>query len=636
MPSASRSHAARRLPLYAGVLLLWQLLFWPLVHWAERAARPAAMANAAQVEVQALDAGRQLIATLSAQRSGLDGYVLEAPAQAALLVFRVPFAVDDPARPLALYLAIREQVREIRLNGTLLQASVPLARLEGLLTSEPSYYALPAASVRQGGNLLEIEKEVSGYDMALSEYAIDGADTLAQSYRWRTLLLTDLALIGVGVLLFTIALCLAVNWPSEDRPRIRALILLLASQALGTYFLSFSPPFPMSLPLFVCVWIGINVAMAVAIAQYALLDVGVSPAIARRVHWTWPLAALLLVATYLGARWQPERADALLTEVMHAAYWLALLVGAAAVAMLALALVRERGRRFIERSVLALCWSAFVLDRVGSLYDLHSPFDAALPLTLPWSPIVGTLLGLSMVFALAREAAQARRTVLRANDLLAAELKVREAQLEQSYAERNEMLRVAAIQDERQRIVRDMHDGIGGQLVGLKMQVHARQLDAAALESALDDSIHDLRLIVDSLDTAEDGLGMALIAFERRIRSQVQAAGLRFESDQQMRGAPDRLGARATLNVLRTLQEAVTNVLRHAQASSLRLECHWEPAPGQLRLAVIDDGRGIAADAMRGKGQAHMQQRARAVGGELRIDSRPGRTAVTLTVPLPA
>lgn len=626
----------RRLVLCAGILLLWQLLFWPLVHWTERAARPETMGDRAQIDVVALDAERRPIDALTATRSGLEGYLLEAPKEAAGLVFRVPFEVTDTNVPLALYLAIREQVREIRVNGTVVQASVPLARLEGLLTSEPSYYALPAASLKPGDNWLEIEKDVFGFDIALSEYAIGRADTLAQSYRWRTLLQTDLALIGVGVLLFTILLCLVVNWPDEDRPRIRSLILLLASQALGTYFLSFSPPFEMSLPLFVCVWIGINVAMAVAIAQYALLDLGVQAATLRRIHWIWPVAAVLLIGLYGGARWLGDDADELLTRALYAGYWLALGVGAAAIVALALALVREHGRRFVERSVLAFCWSAFVLDRVGSMFDLHSPVDASLPLTLPWSPVVGTLLGLSMVFALAREAAQARRTVLRANELLAAQLKVREAELERSYAERNEMLRIAAIQDERQRIVRDMHDGIGGQLVGLKMQIHAHQLDYAAMESALDDSIHDLRLIVDSLDTAEDGLGMALISFERRIRSQVQAAGLRFESDQQLRGAPDQVGARTTLNVLRTLQEAVTNALRHAAASSLRLECHWDAGQRQLRLAVIDDGRGIPADVVRGKGYAHMQQRAQAVGGSLQIDSRPGRTAVTLTLPVPA
>ena len=110
-------------------------------------------------------------------------------------------------------------------------------------------------------------------------------------------------------------------------------------------------------------------------------------------------------------------------------------------------------------------FATFVMDRVGSLFPLYSPFDPALQLTLGWSQIVGALLGLSIVVALAREATEARRTVLSASAVLNERLAEREAELQQVHLREQESQRRAVLLEERQRIVRDMHDGIGSHLM---------------------------------------------------------------------------------------------------------------------------------------------------------------------------
>ncbi len=625
--------ARSRVGLAVLLILAWSLLFALIVHAVERIARPPAIDTRDAVSYHWLDTEGQAIPGRDgiAKRQRLDGYVVQVPEGVSTLRYEVDFDVTDPRVPQALYLAIREEIREIRVNGQPVQPADPVPRMEGLLTSEPAYYPLSPRLLRAGVNRLEIDKQAQGLAMALSEFAIGPADALAKAFRARNFLLTDLALIGVGILTFTLLLCLAVNWPAEDRPRIRALMLLLGCCAASTAFLTFSPPFPMGLKSFVLIWSSLNLASAIAIAAFVAHEVRVPMARVRRIYHAWlALQGVLLLAFVLVTTLATNLQSGLL-RLVNASYVTVCVSGALAIVLLAFAVARDRGRSLLERSLLALCLSALVLDRVGSIVDLHSPFDAALPLTLSWSPIVGACFGLAMVFALAREAAQARRTVIEANARLAERLAIREQELQASYAERAQWQKHAAVMDERARIVRDMHDGIGGKLTGLRLQ--ADSLTGPALAAAIDDSLTDLRLIVDSLDTAEDGLTDALFAFERRIRPQARAAGCELIVEYHHDRDHDRLGPRKTLHVMRLLQEAVTNALRHAMARRLRIATRLLPE-GLIEITVADDGRGLDPAQASGIGMDSMRHRAQAMAASIDWQSTTPGTVVTLRVPI--
>jgi signal transduction histidine kinase len=622
------------------IVLSWQSITWPLIHWAERVARPVSLEHHKQVEYQYLDANRRPISDLKPVRQlGLEGYVVESRDGAEGVVFKVHFSVADPAQPLALYLSIREQTREMRVNGTSMQAANTLARLEGLLTSEPSYYPIAASSLRVGENLLEVEKDLIGFKTALAQFAIGPADQLAESYRWKTLFNTDLSLVSVAILFFATLLCGVVNWPSEDRPRIRAVMLLMTSCALSIYLLSLSPPFELSLPAFIFAWVTLNLATAIASIQYALLDLGVSNQGVAKLRWAWTLILIPALVCFVFLPEHPERA---LTLVMFAGYQACSAASLFAIIALAVALAKGGKRRLFERTILAMCWTALIVDRIGSIYDLHSPFDANLPITLPWTPIMGWLFGLAMVFSLAREAAQARFTVIRANEDLQSKLSAREAELEQSYFERNQMQRQAAIAEERQRIVRDMHDGIGGQLLGLLMRVKHRSIDSDKIEMAVSDSLNDLRLMVDALDVTDLHLSDALINFERRARAQLAESSISLRVDDALdqpisplhAASAIALGPTATLHVLRILQEGLSNAQRHSGASLICLRCHRE-ADESLVLALADNGKGLADPLATGRGIVNMRNRAQLIGASLQIGRSQefGGTEIVLRIP---
>jgi len=630
------NHLFRRSTLWHTglVLVVWVVVFGGIVHWVERSARPLAIDARESVAYRWLDAGGRPVSDAPAERAArerLEGYVVAVPEGAARIRFDVDFEVVDPTQPQALYLAIREEISEIRINGQVVQSADPVPRMAGLLTSEPALYVLSPRALRAGTNHLEIDKQAVGLSIALSEFAVGPASTLAEAFRLRNFLLTDLALIGVGILVFTLLLCLVVNWPEDDRPRIRSLMLLLACCAASTAFLTFSPPVPMGLFAFVIVWTALNLISAAAILVFVLHEVRHSRFMVRNVFRAWlALQGLFLVAFGILSV-VDVNLQYWLVQLVNAGYVAVCLSGTLAVVLLAHALVRDRFAGVIERSVLVWCLCALVLDRVGSIVDLHSPIDAALPLTLTWSPIVGAFLGLSMVFALAREAAMARRTVIDSNRVLAERLAVREGELAQSYADRAQMQKQAAVLEERARIVRDMHDGIGGKLAGLRLQ--ASRLSTPAMEMALDDSLTDLRLIVDSLDTAEDGLGDALMAFERRIRPQVDAAGCRLISECRHDTTVDQLGPRRTLQVLRLLQEAVTNALRHSGADTLTLATASEP-DGSIRVRLRDNGAGIDPSRDPGIGLTSMRHRAASIHATLTFEAcNPGTEVALVLMP---
>ncbi|WP_440959074.1 sensor histidine kinase [Oceanicaulis sp. LC35] len=199
-------------------------------------------------------------------------------------------------------------------------------------------------------------------------------------------------------------------------------------------------------------------------------------------------------------------------------------------------------------------------------------------------------------------------------------------------------MRNRAILEERQRFTRDIHDGIGGQLLSLLLRIRSGVMDNRNISEEIQASLNDLRLVVDSIDHVGDDLGAALTTFRVRAEPQMKAAGIGFDWRQ-----PDELrghlrGTGATLHLYRMIQECLANAIRHARASHLMVRIE-QPAPDQLVLSIRDDGVGISRDqagAPRGKGIRNMYRRAELLGAELAIEpcSEEGGTCVTITAPL--
>jgi two-component system, NarL family, sensor histidine kinase UhpB len=626
-----------RTGLLAALFLLFsQLLFWPLVDVAERISRPAGIDPRGEISFIALDSGRQVIEqgkVFSAKRQNEQGYYAPLVPGAGYARFSIPFNVTDREVPLGFFMLRQDSVAEIRLNGMIVQPEVTVSRQQGSFNGGPYFVPIPPAPLRQGGNVLELDVRSTGTVNDFPTFAIGEANGLSLAHRWRTFLLLDLPLAGIAFQLFTVLLCAVVVWPREDRPRINAIMLLLGLSATSTVALSYLPP---SWPHAVTVWLYLlsSAGIGLSALQYAQSDSGVTVLPQRLLLWTWIVLLLLVALPLTWTHLDPASAPRVQGFLLKASFWLVSGLCAIACLLLARAATRSSWTARFEQLVLIISFSFFILDRLGTIFEMHSLLDSSQPLTLPWSPIVGVPLGLSMILSLARQASEARRTVVQSNQILAAELVQQNAKLEASYEAQKQLLEREVMLVERQRIVRDMHDGIGGQLLGLMMQVRGGGASPVEVEQGLQASIADLRLIVDSMDSAEEGLAETLRAFEHRVRSQIEAAGIALDFFAEVAEAVD-LGPRPTLQVLRILQEAVTNAMRHSGARRITVKS-LAPAGGPIRIAISDDGTGLPEGYRRGRGLTSMETRARNLGGALTIDSGPGGTRLSLEVPISA
>jgi signal transduction histidine kinase len=205
---------------------------------------------------------------------------------------------------------------------------------------------------------------------------------------------------------------------------------------------------------------------------------------------------------------------------------------------------------------------------------------------------------------------------------------------------------------ERTRWAREIHDETVQGLGALRLKLaNARDLrDEEGLQGAVDavleglgDEIEGLRhLITELRPAALDDLGLvpALEALARRAQA-IDGLEVRTEIDLPTMANGERLDAELESTIYRVVQEALTNVSRHAEATEAVVGVSG--ANGTIRVSVTDDGKGLSGAAMGprgdglqgGFGMSGMRERAELVGGELELGPAPGRgTALRLTVPL--
>lgn len=203
---------------------------------------------------------------------------------------------------------------------------------------------------------------------------------------------------------------------------------------------------------------------------------------------------------------------------------------------------------------------------------------------------------------------------------------------------------VTAKEEERRRLRRDLHDGLGPKLaaVGLRLD-RARSLIAAApdeasdvLHSVKDDirsTIDDIRrLVYDLRPPALDELG--LVGAVRECAARLEPASGPIMTVTAPAALPP-LPAAVEVAAYRIVNEALTNVVRHADAGCCQVRI--EVDDGQLVVAVDDDGAGVAAASRSGVGTQSMRERAAEIGGRLDITAAPGRgTRLLARLPLSA
>lgn len=621
----------------AAVALLAVLTaFWCAMYWGETAVRPEGLKNRSSVEYRPVDAQGNVDPSAKPMAAPFFGdpmYRSTVEEGGSRVAFLIPFRVSRPQEDLAFFIGATPGLQEIKLNGHVIQPNIPLDTLRGAADGTALYYVLPPAQVRPGANEIQVLVESQSTILALAPFHIGPATEAARATNMVDLITNNIPIIAISFLIFATLLCYVTNWPQEDRARIRSLMILMALWAARTYLITFQTPFEVPFLITSFLYYLLEVSVIIAFARHLLTGEMLAVRWMKWLGWLWvALLIYLILITAAGFVVGPAIRD-WFKAVAYFTSFMLLVLAIAGLGALVWGLVARRDGRWLERLALMFCLLALFVDAGDSAFDLTLPF-ANLPLTFYAAAPAGLLLGLGVVASIAREASEARRTVLLSNEILSAKLDEQNAELSRSYEAQKQMLQRQVMLEERQRIVRDMHDGIGGQLLGLMMQVRSGGVENKQVEEGLQSSIADLRLIVDSMDTADEGLAETLRSFEHRVRAQVEAAGMALVVIHGLDEGQAGPGPRPTLQILRILQEAVTNAMRHSGGGEIKLDSRKDE-DGLIHISISDNGKGLPEAIKGGRGLVSMRSRAEAIGGTLSFDSSANGTVAELAFPAP-
>ncbi|MBF4559633.1 HAMP domain-containing protein [Pseudomonas sp. p50] len=200
---------------------------------------------------------------------------------------------------------------------------------------------------------------------------------------------------------------------------------------------------------------------------------------------------------------------------------------------------------------------------------------------------------------------------------------------------------LAVQEQERTHLAQTLHDDLGQYLAGIRAQACLLRL-VADQPATVERTVRDLEHNCEHLHQGFRALVHDLYPVMLQHLSLAEAFGLLVDQWQMRQGIECQLRVGLQLPALTTsdkthlyrlLQEALTNIARHADASQVRIRLQHRG--GRLRLLVRDNGRGAQQPPQPGVGLYSMQERARSLGGELRVFSRPGAGwALALNMPL--
>jgi hypothetical protein len=539
--------------------------------------------------------------------------------------FDLPFTLEAaPEAPWGIFIPRVGNVFEVQLNDALLQVYGNLERgNDADYAKSPIYVAVPGRLLKQGENHLQIRLRADSARRAgLSRVTVGPAalvrtELFESAYAWRfigSVLLTAFSLIVGGIAL---ALWLTQAEPDANgRPR-REGLYFWAALAEFCWALRVADGVIAEPPLSWGPW---GVLMAVCYAGWMVSVMMFGCHIAgwgrdRRFRWVrWPMLAIV-AGTALFTSLSLAR-----DEPVWLTGWLAveIVLVVAMVGAFAVATLRRPNAEQLLVAGAALVTVAFgVRDwLVIRLSDAYGETT--------WVRYSSVFFGVALLLIVLRRfhaaTVQARGSVA----ALAEQVAQRERELAATYAELEAAARDQARTHERERILRDMHDGVGSHISSAIRQLQSGQTSSGDLLRTLRDSLDQLKLSIDSIHLPPGDVGALLAALRYRLEPRLAAAGIEFEWAVDEVEPVDRLDAQAMRQLQFLLFEAISNVLQHAQATVVRLEADMRGQTVQVR--VIDNGKGYDATHV----PRALAERAGAIGARLAVESRPGRTVVQL------
>jgi signal transduction histidine kinase len=514
--------------------------------------------------------------------------------------YRLRFSLRDvPREGQAIYLPHLCMNAAVYLNGVFLgdggKFDDPIARN----WNRPLLFLAPPSLLQTGENILLIRVNSPAFSLgSLYTVYVGPESELRPEYEakffWRITFSQTISLVIAAMGLFMLAL-----W---HRRRQDAMYGYFGLSAL-VWSLYSSNQFIRSIPVSARLWetlVNASVQIFVSLLMLSLLRfLGLQQRLLERVLW------LILIASPLCLLLAPDKWLLPVSMFWH----LATLFSSIAVGWFLL----RAAVRMPNQDTLPLI-GALCLSIVFGIHDWlrHASF-------LPEGDTHWLQYGAPMFFlaaggTMANRFARALNQFEQSNADLEQRMRDKHAELETQFADRQDMEKQRATMDERNRIYRDLHDDMGAKLLSLVISAQrANQPNDADLARS---ALQDLRDVVSRSAQDTTPLGDLLADWRMEIEQRVHAAGLKLDwrFPEEETGVP--VSTEAALNLSRILREAVTNILRHAQARRINIITQIDGM--DFCFIVEDDGIGFSAASLKPhRGMTGMQARAASLGATL-------------------
>jgi len=530
-----------------------------------------------------------------------------------------------------------EQVREaglllhyLNMAGAVSLNSTPISRDESLVEpltrawNTPRYWLLAPPLLKPGTNTLLVR--VSGlfaYQAGLGPVSLGTPAAMQVEFEQERLVRRDLQVLGLAVSAAASAFFAAL-WLLRRRETAYGWFALMSMLWLlfGYNQIATSPwPFASNHS-----WQALNIStllvFGVSYVVFALRFCG------RRMP-RLETAALLVAAVGVLDLWLAPLADL----IAHRAIW-TMVGGFTVIAVNGISIVHAlRHRNSPMRSL-----APFMA--VSALTDAHDllVFTQVIDSNTYYTTMSSYILLLGMALTLAAQFVQSLKRIENFNTELIEEVNAAKAELAATLAQQHALELAHARIGERVNLASDLHDGLGGMLVGsiATLERKPENLSAPELLAMLKRLRDDLRLIIDATGRHDGAraFGELLAPLRHRTSQLLDANGIdcrwQVSNIESLELPPSQ-----SLDLLRFLQEALTNVLKHS--AGRRVDVAVMRTGAELQLSVRDDGRGFVvdgADKGTGAGLRSLRARARRLGADLQLHSRPGETQLALRMPL--
>lgn len=522
---------------------------------------------------------------------------------------------EVPEGPMFLLIRAARHHLSADLNGSRL---MPIRSEQWLDPSSGASYRLriPSGAPVAGENRLVVtlEREAAAIPGYLSQLYLGDSTVVARDH-WSRAFSSERVRAAAHALHLLIVIALATLWNARRRDPAFGWLFLIGVSS----FIIAVPNETHLPPLFAFV----KPYLVMTLPSIGLMAVGLGLALAGRPVPRWILYAIPAVPAVLVTLAASGTVPRFGAAVFAAMLAIASHLGAAAVVARAYLL---QGRW--EIGLLAIPFFLTGWYGIRDVAVVVGAVDGAFML----SGFVRPFTMLAILILLMRRLALSLDKLDGANETLRQRLAEREAEL--SLLHEKERMRTAQLvrEQERQRLMHDLHDGLSGHLVSIIALSEREKADPHAIERAAREALNDLRLVINSLDIGDRDLPLALASFRERLEPQLRRLGV--DLSWSMEHLPEVQGVTPAnaLSVLRILQEAVTNALKHGPAKRIAIR-GYASGEDAAQLTVTNDGQGTLGSG-KGHGLANMRRRARQLGGHLTLDPAEDGMKLVLTLPL--